>query len=213
PATDMKLIWNNNSDSKYSLYKDMLRSLRFEIDHQLSLNNNVLGITSLRPGEGKTFLARSLAYAFAMTDKKVLLISDTEHQDVKHKELPAGQLFENFLVKREIQKEDYITVLNTNSSNGSLLEIQNEKNLKAGFEILKNEFDIIIIDISSMGNTNKAKEWLLFTDKNISVFEAGKSLNENDKEFVSFMKHQEGFLGWVLNKVHIRELNPAALAS
>lgn len=213
PATDMKLIWNNNSDAKYSLYKDMLRSLRFEIDHQLSLNNNVLGITSLRPGEGKTFLARSLAYAFAMTDKKVLLISDTEHQDVKHKELPAGQLFENFLVKREIQKEDYITVLNTNSSNGSLLEIQNEKNLKAGFEILKNEFDIIIIDISSMGNTNKAKEWLLFTDKNISVFEAGKSLNENDKEFVSFMKHQEGFLGWVLNKVHIRELNPAALAS
>lgn len=213
PSTDLKMIWNNKSDSNYSLYKDMLRSLRFEIDHQLSFNNNVLGITSLRSGEGKTFLARSLAYAFAMTDKKVLLISDFVKPDVKQKELPPGQLFENFLVKREIQKEDYITVLNTNSSNGSLFEIQNEKNLKAGFEVLKEEFDIIIIDISSVGNSNKAKEWLLFTDRNISVFEAGNTLDDNDKEFVAFMKNRDGFMGWVLNKVNTRELGQAALAS
>lgn len=211
PAMDLKMIWNNKSDSNYSLYKDMLRSLRLEIDHQLTFNNNVLGITSLRPGEGKTFFARSLAYAFAMTDKKVLLISDYVKPDIKHKELPAGQLFENFLVKREIQKEDYITVLNTNSTNGSLFEIQNEKNLKAGFQVLKEEFDIIIIDIGSVGNSNKAKEWLLFTDKNISVFEAGNTLSEQDKEFVSFMKNRDGFMGWVLNKVKTRELGETAL--
>lgn len=210
---DLKSIWKNQLDSNYAVYKDLLRSLRFEIDHQLSENKNVIGITSMRPGEGKTFLALSLAYAFAMTDKKVLLItSDFEKRQLNHKELPPSQHFEHFLAKREIQKEDYITVLNAKSNNGSLLEIQNEKALKAGFDILKREFDLIIIDITSMGNTNKAKEWLLFTDKNLSVFEAGKSLTEDDKEFVSYMKSHEGFMGWVLNKVRNGELSHQALS-
>lgn len=210
PGMDLQKIWNSNDDPDYTVYKDLLRSLRFEIDHQLSLNQNVVGITSLRSGEGKTFLSLGLAYAFAMTDKKVLLISsDFEKPSIDQKQLPA-QFFENFLVKREIQKEDYITVLNTKSTNGSLLEIQNEKNLKAGFEVLKNEFDVIIIDISSMGNSNKAKEWLLFADKNLSVFEAGKTLTDDDKEFVSFIKGQKGFMGWVINKVRMGEMNQSS---
>lgn len=213
PGMDLQLIWNNKDDSDYTVYKDLLRSLRFEIDHQLAPDQNVLGITSLKPGEGKTFLSLGLAYAFAMTDKKVLLISsDFEKPKINKKELPA-QFFENFLVKREIEREDYITVLNTKSNSGSLLEIQSEKSLKAGFEVLKKEFDIIIIDISSMGNSNKAKEWLLFTDKNLSVFEAGKTLSDNDKDFVTFMKNQKGFMGWVLNKVKVGELNNTPLLS
>ena len=210
---DLQLIWNNKDDSDYTVYKDLLRSLRFEIDHQMAPDQNVLGITSLKQGEGKTFLSLGLAYAFAMTDKKVLLISsDFEKPTINKKELPA-QFFENFLVKREIEREDYITVLNTKSNNGSLLEIQSEKSLKAGFEVLKKEFDIIIIDISSMGNSNKAKEWLLFADKNLSVFEAGKTLSDNDKDFVTFMKNQKGFMGWVLNKVKVGELNNTPLLS
>lgn len=213
PGMDLKKVWDNKLDSDYTVYKDLLRSLRFEIDHHLTLKQNVVGITSLKPGEGKTFLALGLAYAFAMTDKKVLLItSDFETPQANQKELPA-QFFENFLVKREIQREDYITVLNTRSTNGSLLEIQNEKNLKAGFKVLKNEFDVVLIDICSIGNSNKAKEWLLFTDKNISVFEAGKSLTEDDKEFVTFMKKQKGFIGWVLNKIKVTELNNSAFLS
>jgi hypothetical protein len=213
PGMDLQLIWNNKDDSDYTVYKDLLRSLRFEIDHQMAPDENVLGITSLKRGEGKTFLSLGLAYAFAMTDKKVLLISsDFEKPKISKKELPA-QFFENFLVKREIEREDYITVLNTKSNSGSLLEIQSEKSLKAGFEVLKKEFDIIIIDISSMGNSNKAKEWLLFTDKNLSVFEAGKTLSDNDKDFVTFMKNQKGFMGWVLNKVKVGELNNTPLLS
>lgn len=204
---DLKKIWNNTDEPNFTVYKDLLRSLRFEIDHQMSTDQNVIGITSMKSGEGKTFLSIGLAYAFAMTDKKVLLISsDFEKPEIGKKELPT-QFFENFLVKREIEREDYITVLNTKSTNGSLFEVQNENSLKASFEVLKNQFDIIIIDINSMGNSNKAKEWLLFTDKNVAVFEAGKTLSEEDKDFVSFMKNQNGFMGWVLNKVKVRELN------
>ena len=204
---DLKKIWSNTEDKQFEQYKDLLRSLRFEIDHQLSPGENVLGITSLKSGEGKTFLSLGLAYAFAMTDKKVLLISsDFEKPEAGTKELPA-QFFENFLVKREIEREDYITVLNTKSSSGSLFEVQNEKSLKAGFAVLKNQFDIIIIDINSMGHSNKAKELLLFTDKNVAVFEAGKTFSEEDKDFVTFMKKQDGFMGWVLNKVKLGELS------
>jgi len=41
---------------------------------------------------------------------------------------------------------------------------------------------------------------LLFTEKNISIFEYGKKLSDTDKEFTEYIKNLPGFLGWVLNK-------------
>lgn len=74
---DLRTIWKDKGTvPSYSAYKDLLRLLRFELTERLRDDRNVLGITSVLPGEGKTFLAGSLCYAFAMTGKNVLLISD-----------------------------------------------------------------------------------------------------------------------------------------
>ncbi|WP_114789078.1 hypothetical protein U0035_05785 [Niabella yanshanensis] len=212
---DLRDIWEDKGSTlSYSVYKDLLRSLRFELLEELSGNNNVLGITSLLDGEGKSFVAGSLSYAFAMMGKNVLLISN-DHQSLtglvtnqggskKSKSTAEGaQVFESFLVKKEILIEDRITILNRKNSDSSLLELKDSNSLIAGFSILKDTFDVIIVDIDSAQDLHNVKEWLMFTDKSIAVFAAGNKITEGDMGFVKYLSTQKGFLGWVLNKVKV----------
>jgi len=201
-------IWNDKSGNQnVEIFRDLLRALRFEIRNKMETDNKkILGITSLVSGEGKTFIAYGLAYAFAMTGKKILLITDVLPViKSDSKELANSQDFEVFLVKKEIHTEDLITILNKNMVQNSLLESQSIKNLQNGFEVLKKEFDMIIIDINSLHNMNIAKEWLLFTETNIAVFEAGRSLDENDMELVNYIKNKPDFIGWIMNKMEFQK--------
>ncbi len=200
-------IWNDKSGNKsFETYRKLLRSMRFEInDNMNNEHTEIIGITSLFPGEGKTFVAYSLTYAFAMTGKKVLLIADElPVVESAEKGLVLSQNFETFLVKKEIVTEDLITVLNKSMVQSSLLESQTIENLHVGFEKLRKEFDIILIDVNNLQDINIAKEWLLFTDKNIAIFEAGKNIQNSDMHLVKYLKEKPGFLGWILNKTPIQ---------
>jgi len=202
---DPRVIWKDEgSNVDYSIYKDLLRSLRFEIDRNFAeTGSQILGITSLNSGEGKSFLSSSLVYAFAMTGKKVLLISSEQETMVKDssQKLIPSEFFETFIVKKEVQTEDLITVFNSKSGHSSLLESQSAQNLKIGFDVLRKEFDFIIIDINSLNEINKAKEWLHFTDRSIAVFQYGNAINDDDADSINYIKEHPGFMGWVLNKV------------
>ncbi|TKC59276.1 lipopolysaccharide biosynthesis protein [Pedobacter hiemivivus] len=206
---NVRNIWNDNDKNKdFSLYRNMLRSLRFEISNEMIKDaSNILGVTSIASKAGKTYIAYNLAYAFAMIGKKVLLIGEepvtTSNEGIKS--ISTSQNFEAFIVKKEIVTEDLITILNKNATNNSILELQNERSLKVGFDVLKGQFDIIIIDVNSLRDTNIAKEWLSFTEKSIAVFEAGNSIGDQDKEYIEYLKSNPGFMGWVLNKIKLTE--------
>ena len=201
-------IWNDKSNNyNYELYREHLRAVRFDILNKMDADDSkILGVTSLANSAGKTFLSYSLAYAFAMTGKKILLIAeDQPFVSAKDKSLVTSTSFQSFLVKKEFHTDDLITVMNKNNERGSLLEIQNIVSLRAGFDVLRNEFDIIIIDINSLTDINIAKEWLLFTEKNVCVFEYGTTITELDYPHIKYIKNQPGFLGWILNKVDQRK--------
>ena len=197
-------IWNDKSDNKgYEMYRDHLRSIRFDILNKLEADDSkILGVTSLADNAGKTFLSYSLAYAFAMTGKKILLIAEDQLFTASNeKSLSTSTSFQSFLVKKEFHTDDLITVMNKSNERNSLLEVQNIASLRAGFDVLRNEFDLVIIDINSLTDVNIAKEWLLFTEKNIGVFESGNSITELDYPHIKYIKNQPDFLGWILNKV------------
>ncbi|MES2426930.1 MAG: lipopolysaccharide biosynthesis protein [Bacteroidota bacterium] len=202
-------IWNDKSGNKnFEIYRDLLRSLRFEISEKMDADGSkILGITSLVAGEGKTFIAYSLAYSFAMTGKKILLIAD-DFPTVKseNKELTTSQDFQTFLIKKEIHTEDLITILSKNAEQGSLLENQSFKSLKVGFDALREEFDLIVIDVNSLHDMNIAKEWLLFTEHNVAVFASGRSIDENDLALVKYIKDKPNFIGWILNKMEFKKI-------
>lgn len=202
----IKNMWNDINSSQYVAYKNLLRAIRLDISKVMDASGNkILGITSLATGEGKSFLSSSLAYAFAMTGKKVLLIGGEEDRIflADTRELVTENNFELFLIKREIHADDLITVFKKNDDGTSLLEIQSLVNLTAGFEVLRDEFDIIIIDVNSLSDINIAKEWLLFAENTIAVFQAGKALSDKEKELLIHLREQKGFIGWVLNKVNL----------
>lgn len=207
-------IWDEaKSNPQYELYRDQMRTLRFDLNREFERGKcGVLAITSLRVGEGASFVSGSLAYAFAMTGKKVLLIGeDTQilHGEIKsgdksgHHESPAEQQFETFLIERQIQTEDLITNLQRNKSNSSILERQDNENLIAGFNLLKEKFDVIIIDVGSFTSVNHVKEWLMFSDISLAVFEAGQTLDKSTIGYVNYLRQYPGFKGWILNKVLI----------
>jgi hypothetical protein len=48
---------------------------------------------------------------------------------------------------------------------------------------------------------NKSKEWLLFANKTIAVFEANKSIDKSQIQYIDYLKNlNTKFAGWVLNK-------------
>lgn len=206
-------IWKESvANPEYASYRDQLRTLRFDLQQDLLAQNyQIIGVTGFSENEGKSFVTGSLAYAFALTGKKVLIIGEDisvlvkEGEDTKSEAAPdrangAPQEFERFLIEREIQAEDLITNLQRNVENTSILEVQDRKQLISGFNLLKEKFDLILIDIGSFSNINHVKEWLLFSDVSIAVFEAGRAMPRGSKGYMELLKDHPGFKGWILNK-------------
>ena len=72
----LKVLWGGESfkeNGRMLLFREMLRSCRFEIENEMG-KSKILLINSLTKGEGKSFFSMSLAYAFLMIKKRVLLI-------------------------------------------------------------------------------------------------------------------------------------------
>lgn len=207
---DLRTIWEKKETSKdYAIYKDLLRSLRFEIEATIKTEGDkVVGVTSLFDNAGSSFIASSLAYSFAVTKKRVLLIGGEYALDKSTKrEIAApSQYFDSFIEKRELKAEEFITKLTTSGKNESLFEVYNEDVLKKGFEELKKDFDVIIIDVQSLQKLNRAKEWLMFTDKSFAIYPAGATVGTYETELISFINKQDGFMGWVLNKAKIEDI-------
>ncbi|RKR85480.1 uncharacterized protein involved in exopolysaccharide biosynthesis [Mucilaginibacter gracilis] len=201
---DLKKIWEIENRGKMQQFKDLLRSIRFEIDQELH-GNKILAITSLGDGDGKTLLAISLAYSYSIINKRVLLIDGNFSNPTISKTVQPKLFIEDYFRDdpdyKDVILNTSISVLGNHGSDITLLEIENERIIQQKFSKLKSMYDIIIIEVQDMDKMNKAKEWLLFADKTIAVFEARQSLDENRKASVKyFASLGSKFAGWIFNK-------------
>jgi succinoglycan biosynthesis transport protein ExoP len=203
---DFKKIWDaNEGNGKTRLFKNLLRSIRFEIDNEMH-GSKILLIDSLSVNEGKTLLAISLAYSRAVINQKVLLIDGNfENSDITQTVKPQMYL-EDFLkgkyTEDDLQSSTLLNVWGNRGGDVSLFEVRPEEEVRTKFETLKGYFDIIIVEASALNTLNRAKEWVSIADKVVVVFEAGQNITEAIKPDIAYLKSQKGkFIGWVLNKV------------
>lgn len=203
---NFKNIWDKSNQTEDIIeFKNLLRSIRFEIDNDLD-KKKILAVTSLKKGEGKSFFAISLAYACAMTNKKILLI-DGNFQDsyitqTVKSELFIEDYFNNSKTIDQIISTDKISVLGNKGKEASLFELAGEATIEQRMNLLAENFDIIIIETAPLDALNKSKEWLLFADKIVSVFAIGQSMTEEQENHVDYLKSLHGkFIGWIVNKV------------
>ncbi len=203
---DYKNIWNNTIDDNASViyYKKMINAIRFEIEQELG-DKKILGITSLETNEGKTAVAIGLANAYALVSNKVLLIDGNFSNNVITELYKPNTLIEDWCnEKKDTQinaTSTNVFVIGNNGGNGSLFTLNAEQLLKEKLLEASKEYDIIIIDCSALQTLNKAKEWLIHTDKIVGIFEAGKDVENERKNLLTYLQQQpKKIAGFVLNK-------------
>ena len=203
PIPDFKGLWGVENRIKMKHFKELLRSIRFEIDQEL-MGEKIIGVTSLIEGEGKTLFTTSLAYSYAAINKKVLLIDGNFNNPTITKSIRPEFYIEDYFRQSTFIRRDNetnLTVLGNRGEDITLLEINNEKHIRNELNELKSKFDIILIDLPSLNSLNQSKEWLLFVNKTIGVFETNKTITKQNSQYIDYLKHlNHKFAGWVLNK-------------
>ncbi|MDB4901426.1 MAG: cryptic autophosphorylating protein tyrosine kinase Etk [Mucilaginibacter sp.] len=202
PNINLRKLWDVEQRHNTREFKELLRSVRFEIDQELK-GEKILAITSLSEGEGKTVLATSLAYSYAAINKKVLLIDGNFNNPTISKTIEPKFYIEDYFVNKSYIDRDNntITVLGNQGGDVTLLEINDEKNIQNDLNDLKLRYDIILMDLPPLNSLNKCKEWILFANKVIAVFEVNQSISREETRYIAYLKNlKDKFAGWVLNK-------------
>ncbi len=205
---NLKNVWENDDQNKsFQTFKNELRSLRYEIESEIK--DKIILVSSSGKSEGKTFLSLSLAYAYKMSDHKVLLI------DANSSISPSTSGSSDLVNLDDFLKGDYVFDKNTLTAgevvrmstfgdDRSLLELSGYSNIKDRLSAAKEVFDIIIIEVGAVDNINQSKEWMLFCDGIIAVFKYGSTLNEEKITYINYLKNTGLFRGWIMNKVPLK---------
>jgi len=199
--SNLSLSGMNASDDKaVRLYKNLVRSIRYELDNEMS-DPKIIAVTSLAYGVGKTPFVIALAWAFSKINKTVLIIDGNFAQPDISKLNPDSTPFENFVKSNNLPEATpgQITILGAKTGDISVLELADEKVIGERLQALKTRFDIILIETDSLRAMNRAKEWVTFSDLVVSVFAAGRSIGSEDQSKIQYLNGLNGkFAGWVL---------------
>lgn len=206
---DLKGIWRNlHGTPEMREFKKQLRSTRFEVNRELARTSDrgqILSLTSISEGEGKTLISACIAYTYVMVNKKVLLIDGNFDNPSITRNSNTKIFLEDFLHSGNMDDMNLnsgIVVMGNRGGDKSLLEVSDEETILERLEQLRSRFDVILIETPALDALNKAKEWILFTDKTVSVFEAEQTINDIKNQHINFLTSLNGqFIGWILNKV------------
>ena len=169
--------------NKNNQIDEIFRSLRTNIQFLMKENEKVILFTSSTSGEGKTFLAANLAVSFALLGKKVVLCG----LDIRKPAL--GKLFNvsdrkagatALLVKNEVTTADVSAQITPSGVNDNLdlllagptppnpTELLARRNMQDIIEILKQQYDYVILDTAPVGLVTDTLQIAKFT--NVSCY-------------------------------------------
>ena len=169
--------------NKNNQIDEIFRSLRTNIQFLMNENEKVILFTSSTSGEGKTFLAANLAVSFALLGKKVVLCG----LDIRKPAL--GKLFNvsdrkagatALLVKNEVTTADVRAQITPSGVNDNLdlllagptppnpTELLARRNMQDIIEILKQQYDYVILDTAPVGLVTDTLQIAKFT--NVSCY-------------------------------------------
>jgi succinoglycan biosynthesis transport protein ExoP len=191
---------NSSEEKSLVLYKDLIRSIRYELDEEIS-DPKCIAVSSLTKNVGKTSFVLTLAWAFSKINKTVLIIDGSFGDPAITKLNPDAEHLDHFLVGDAVLKAapGQISILGNTGGDSSLLEIADEKQIARKIQLLKTQFDVILIEADPLSYMNKAKEWINFADRVVAVFKAGHSMGQDDISKVQYLNSLGSkFSGWVL---------------
>lgn len=146
--------------------EEIFRGMRTNLQFILKENENVIMFTSSTSGEGKTFTAANLAVSFALLGKKVLLVGldirrprlstlfdiDTMDNGISTlltKDNVTTDMIKSQIVNSEVNKNLDILAAGPVPPNPS--ELVARHTLEDIFEVLRKEYDYVIVDTAPVG--------------------------------------------------------------
>lgn len=213
---DLNSIFNESTaryDIKAETFKELLRIIRYELAQRMEDSKTLL-FTSTRAGEGKSLIISCLAYSFAITGKKVLILDTNFKNNTLTKMFKADGHFESYL-RGDLSLQNSLTdtsvsnidIIGCKGGMYSLNEIAATDLLTRKFAELRENYDYIFMEGTSLNKYSDSKELITYVDKFTSVFSALNTVDEADRSSISFIKKIETkFVGSILNKVTMDNL-------
>jgi succinoglycan biosynthesis transport protein ExoP len=212
-----------------AIFRDLLRAIRFEIDNEMQ-NNKILAVTSLNGAEGKTLFAFSLAHAYAMTNKKVLLIDGNFSSPVISQTVKSKEFLEDYFSYKQPEdpsvskpapkqlsggeEKPLLEITNNSTMGGALQQLNAQYNFnynhKSTITVLGNKGgDVSLLEINGPAQIAEKME-LLKLKYDIILIEAGPldTLNKS-KEWIKFADKTIAVFenNKSIKKSHKRQLN------
>jgi succinoglycan biosynthesis transport protein ExoP len=213
---DLNSIFNESTakyDVKAETFKELLRIIRYELSQRMSGAKTLL-FTGTRAGEGKSLIISCLAYSFAITGKKVLILDTNFKNNTLTKMFKAGLNLESYL-RGELSLQNSITDTSVNNIDiigckggmYSLNEVAPADMIAKKINEVKENYDYIFFEGTSLNKYSDSKELITHVDKFTAIFSAMNTVDEADKNSISFIKTVEAkFVGAILNKVTMDNL-------
>ena len=197
-----------------SIASQMIWSLRDRIDEfNIDKKSQIIAVTSMVKGEGKTTLAANLAICLGMGDKKTVVLSlDLRLPEIHSKfgidnsvgltSVLFGDRKVSDVIFRSSQFKN-LFVVPSGPKIPNPMQIINSNYIDEIFEELREYFDYIVIDLPPAGIAAEAVFLMKKADLVISVLKS----NYSEKSFVTYMeniakKSNIKNLGYVLNGVN-----------
>lgn len=214
-----ELIERNNAKSYIT---ECINTIRTNILYMNSTQNaKTILITSCTPKEGKSWISANIAVSFAETNKKVLLVDADMRKGRANKifNVDNEEGLSNFLshitgdVKKDIElgrkyiKETAISNLHI-LTNGTIppnpSELLGASSMKQLLALLKNIYDVIIIDAPPCKLVSDSIILTTMVDSTILVANAEKTKIKDLKETKKSIENVGGkIIGAIINKVKI----------
>lgn len=231
---DLKLYFSKvHSNEQIEVFKSLLRKIRFEIDAD---NSSIILFSSLRKGQGKTFIIFSMSYAMSLINKKVLII-DTNfrsnmlsnllrqsgqghkliEQSFSQHWLPAnaGASFDEQEEQNAKNFSDLIVptifknvhLISNGGGIDSPAEIFSGKNFKDLLQSYSSKFDYIFLEGAALNDYSDTKELVHNVDKVIAIFSTEEGIKGADRQSINYLKSLGNkYKGSILNKADLRDL-------
>ena len=204
---DQQLVTHDYSPTPIG---EAYRSLRTSIMFSKNVGRiQTLVITSMEPGDGKSFTSANLAITFAQQKSNTLLVDTDLRRGVLHNTfgVPKEPGFSNYLTSSipiaELINETHIPNLSLLSC-GSLIpnpsELLGSHQMKRFLDEVRRRFDIIIFDTPPLNAATDAVVIGTQVDATIIVVRAGKTNRDTAKQKLELYEHVPAkVIGVVLN--------------
>lgn len=198
-------------------FRELLRKVRYEIENS---GKKIFLFTSTEPRQGKTTLIQALSYSLSLVKKKVLIIDTNFCNNDLTAAISAKPVLEKFHVNGRGFVLDDIKPLITQTSvegvdiigceggNYTPREILPKDHLLNYLQELTTIYDFIFLEGAPLNHYTDTKELIHYSDGIVAVFSSEASLSAIDKESIRlFKQHEKKFIGAILNKVQVDNLN------